>query len=184
MADPHSDRCAALGSDSKPIHLRHLGNSAQPHRHIGRDGLYGGLGNDTISGGDGIGFLFGDAGNDTITGGIDADVIDGGTGADTMTGGAGNDIFVVDNVGDVVNESGLTNGTDYVFSSVSTSLTGTAYAVDHGTLTGTANIDLAGNSLANRLTGNSGNNVLDGADGNDTLNGASRQRHADRRLGK
>ena len=41
--------------------------------------------------------LIGLGGNDTLN---------GGAGADTMVGGTGNDTYVVDNVGDVVDETG------------------------------------------------------------------------------
>ena len=60
-------------------------------------------------------------------------------------------------------------GTDPVQSSVSFSLGG--QYIENLTLTGTANIDGTGNSLANLLTGNAGNNVLNGGGGSDTLRG-------------
>ena len=63
----------------------------------------------------------GSAGNDSFEGGIRADVINGGAGADLMRGGAGNDTYVVDNAGDMVDESG-SNGFDRVNSSVSVAL--------------------------------------------------------------
>ena len=46
----------------------------------------------------------GTGGNDVLTGGNDNDVLDGLAGADTMSGGAGNDIYFVDQTGDVVTE--------------------------------------------------------------------------------
>ena len=104
-----------------------------------------------------------------ITGNGAANILDGGAGADTLIGGAGNDTYIVDNVGDVVNE-GSGSGTDLVKASISFSLADTAHVlgnVENLTLTGSANINGTGNTLANIITGNSGNNILDG--GNDTV---------------
>jgi VCBS repeat-containing protein len=102
--------------------------------------------------------LFGDAGNDLLNGGLDADQMDGGIGDDT---------YVVDNAGDIVTE-GLNAGTDLAQSGITYTLTDN---VENLTLTGTADIDGAGNALDNIINGNTGANVLDGRDGNDTLNG-------------
>ena len=55
--------------------------------------LFGGAGNDTLSGGSGNDLLSGDAGNDTLFGGAGNDTLLGGAGDDVMTGGAGNDHF-------------------------------------------------------------------------------------------
>lgn len=137
----------------------------------GNTTLFGGLGDDILTGGNLNNILVGDAGNDTLIGNNLVDVLDGGTGADTMTGGLGNDWYYVDNVGDVVNESDPGQGVDRVYSTISFSLTGTAAGIDDAFLTGTADVNLTGNGLANRLTGNAGNNVLDGGSGNDVLDG-------------
>ncbi|WP_428659294.1 beta strand repeat-containing protein [Reyranella sp.] len=104
----------------------------------------------------------------TLTGNAGKNVLNGGTGADTMAGGAGDDTYYVDNAGDKTIEANNA-GTDQVFSTVSYSLSG--QYVEMLTLTGSANIDGTGNTLANTLTGNSGNNVLTGGTGNDTLDG-------------
>ena len=79
------------------------------------DILSGGLGNDTISGGNeddflrgnagsdqvlggsGDDVLFGDADNDTVSGGDGEDVLIGGAGNDNLAGGLGDDIFIFDN---------------------------------------------------------------------------------------
>ncbi|SER19517.1 calcium-binding protein [Sphingobium sp. YR768] len=103
-----------------------------------------------------------------IVGTIGADSINGGTGADTMTGGLGDDIYYVDNSGDVVVEANG-EGNDSVFSSVNYSLAG--LSIENLTLTGTTNINATGNGDANSLTGNDGNNVIDGGAGADTMAG-------------
>lgn len=106
----------------------------------------------------------GNAGANTLVGNTNANTLDGGAGADSMSGGAGNDIYVVDDVGDLVAEN-ANAGTDTVQSSISYALTAN---VENLTLTGTANIDATGNELANILTGNTGNNTLAGGAGDDT----------------
>jgi Ca2+-binding RTX toxin-like protein len=95
-------------------------------------------------------------------------VLDGGADADTMKGGDGDDIYYVDNLGDLAVETS-SEGTDLVNSSVSYSLDG--QHVENLTLTGIDDIDATGNSLTNILTGNEGNNVLDGASGADKMYG-------------
>ncbi|EGF89240.1 rhizobiocin RzcA [Asticcacaulis biprosthecium C19] len=112
----------------------------------------------------------GNGGNDTLTGAGNNDTIDGGTGYDVMTGGLGDDVYYVDHVYDLVNELHF-EGTDTLYSSVTYSLFGRA--VENAYLTGAANLNITGNSLANVLTGNSGNNRIDGAQGADTMSGGA-----------
>lgn len=127
---------------------------------------------DTIDGLGGNDRLYGLAGNDRLDAGAGDDRLDGGAGMDTMLGGGGNDIYVVDDAGDAPNEEaspGLdSGGTDYVLSTVSTRL---GAFVERLELRGSADIDGAGNALANSLKGNSGANVLFGGAGNDTIAG-------------
>jgi hypothetical protein len=59
----------------------------------------------TLIGSTGHDQLLGLAGNDTLVGGAGNDVLNGGTGADLLKGGLGNDTYVVDDAGDVVDET-------------------------------------------------------------------------------
>ena len=129
--------------------------------------LLGNSGANLLSGGDGADKLSGVVGNDTLGGGSGDDRLDGGTGADSMDGAAGNDTYLVDDAGDVASEAGG-DGSDLVIASVSHTL-GTG--IENLRLTGTAEINGAGNGLANRLLGNTGANLLGGGAGIDTLSG-------------
>jgi Ca2+-binding RTX toxin-like protein len=63
----------------------------------GADALHGQDGNDLLSGGAGSDFLLGQSGNDMISGGNDADQMFGGTGDDTVDGDRGDDVaFLAD----------------------------------------------------------------------------------------
>ncbi|MDQ0323620.1 Ca2+-binding RTX toxin-like protein [Pararhizobium capsulatum DSM 1112] len=117
--------------------------------------------------------LTGNAFANTIQGNIAANIINGGGGADKMFGGSGNDTYVVDNVGDVVNDGG-NDPVDLVKSSISFSLVASAHVVgkvENLTLMGAVAINATGNASSNVITGNTGANILNGAAGNDTING-------------
>ncbi|MCV3244135.1 S8 family serine peptidase, partial [Mesorhizobium sp. ZC-5] len=130
------------------------------------ENAYGGIGNDNITGNGLNNRLVGGRGNDTLNGGI---------GIDTMLGGAGNDTYVVDNAGDIVDESiAGSSGTDTVYAAFSYSLANSATvlgSLERLVLTGAANINGTGNGLSNLLIGNSGNNTLNGGLGTDTMRG-------------
>lgn len=108
---------------------------------------------------------FGNALANRLTGNSGANLLDGNGGADTMAGGAGEDLYIVDNVGDVVTEQANEGALDSVASSVSYTLSA---HVENLVLTGSAAINGTGNELDNLLTGNSAANVLTGLAGNDT----------------
>ena len=105
----------------------------------------------------------GNALDNVLTDGEGDNVVDGGLGADTMTGSWGNDTYVVDNVGDVVNEN-FDGSVDTVLSSITYAL---GAEIENLTLTGVSAVNGTGNSLDNTLTGNSAVNVLTGGTGND-----------------
>ena len=112
--------------------------------------------------------LLGGGGADTLDGGGGNDTLDGGSGADNMTGGLGDDIYIVDDLGDVAGE--VAGGTDTVVASVTHTL---SVNLENLTLSGVANINGTGNAKANVIIGNSGSNTLSGLGGNDTLTGGS-----------
>ncbi len=104
-----------------------------------------------------------------LNGNAAANVLNGGASADSMTGGAGDDTYFVDDAGDqAIEQDG--GGIDHVHSSVSFSLGG---HVENLTLTGTGNINGAGNDADNVITGNSGNNTLAAGGGLDQLSGGA-----------
>jgi Ca2+-binding RTX toxin-like protein len=111
----------------------------------------------------------GNVGSQELVGNSLDNHLDGGGGADEMRGGAGNDIYQVDNTGDVVIEL-AGEGTDSVYATVSTTLSAN---VEDGYLDSEGNLSLTGNALANKLYGNEDGNVLDGGAGIDTLEGFS-----------
>ncbi|TAL14631.1 MAG: hypothetical protein EPO01_19380, partial [Aquabacterium sp.] len=123
--------------------------------------LKGNTGNNRLSGGDGADSLYGGAGFDRL---------DGGTGADLLEGGGEDDVYVVDDLGDVVREAADSGYYDVVYSSVTHQL---ADNVESLFLTGSAAIDGNGNALDNEVYGNAGANQLGGGSGNDFLDGGA-----------
>ena len=132
------------------------------------ENVYGGDGNDTITGNDADNHLVGGHGDDTLTGGAGNDILDGGTGADTMIGGTGNDTYHVDQAGDVVTEN-PGEGTDLVHTTLSSYALGAN--LENLTFDGTGDFHGTGNELDNVITGGAGNDTLIGGAGNDTLDG-------------
>jgi Ca2+-binding RTX toxin-like protein len=118
--------------------------------------------------------------NNAIYGTSHDNVLNGAIGADTMIGGNGNDTYVVDNMGDVVEEilvDAFATGYDTVQSSISFSLVEDGLRVkgrlEALELTGFAAISGTGNDLANSIKGNGAANTLTGLGGNDNLDGGA-----------
>lgn len=162
------------GSD----HLFGWGDEDTLNGGEGIDFLDGGRGKDTLNGDNGADELYGQRGTDTLKGGAGEDKLyggqgrdnlDGGAGVDFLAGGVGDDTYIVDVVGDVLEELRL-GGRDTVESAVTWTL---GVYFEELELTGTTAIDGTGSAGKNKITGNSGANKLLGLDGNDTLAGGA-----------
>jgi len=101
-----------------------------------------------------------------LVGGLGNDTLDGRTGADQMSGGSGNDTYVVDNLGDVVNESNQA-GQDTVRTSLLSYTLGTH--LENLVYTGGSSFTGTGNAAANQLTSGNGADFLDGGAGADFM---------------
>ncbi|WP_426954524.1 calcium-binding protein [Muricoccus radiodurans] len=142
--------------------------------------------------------LIGNIGNDTLIGGAGHDTLNGGAGADSLAGGTGADTYVVDNINDVVNETGGDGAIDTVhLISTKFSLINPNQAI--GKIenviyksSGSFNVAITGNDLNNlldaskslssdlkggfgddTLVGGIGQDTLDGGNGNDVLRGGA-----------
>ena len=116
--------------------------------------------------------LTGNGFDQAIYGNEGANVLTGGGGTDDLIGFGGNDWYVVDSASDRVYEASG-GGNDRVFASASYTL-GAGAEVEMLTTTdnsGTAAIDLTGNSFDQAIFGNAGDNVLTGGGGTDDMIG-------------
>ncbi|MEZ6035564.1 MAG: FG-GAP-like repeat-containing protein, partial [Planctomycetaceae bacterium] len=155
--------------------------------------IYGGSGNDTITGGEANDKLFGREGNDTLSGNGGNDNLYGDEGADSLDGGANNDILLFDNddfsvIGgpgfDQANVSGATasanldlfNGQIEFASAPTSSALGHVFTAAGATwdvtiLGGAGNDTLIGGEGNDTLRGRGGNDAISGNGGNDNLYG-------------
>jgi Ca2+-binding RTX toxin-like protein len=120
----------------------------------------------------------------TLYGGTGDDTLDGAGGADILLGGAGNDIYIVDVVGDQIQEL-AGGGTDIVRASlnwtlaanvetlelVGFGLSGTGNTGDNSILGTTGNDQLFGLAGIDILAGGKGDDLLDGGTGADDMTG-------------
>lgn len=114
-----------------------------------------------------------------LEGGKGNDTLDGGGGGDTLRGGIGNDVYIINAVGAIVEES-VGQGKDRVISTLDFTIDN-SQEIEILQLDSGSPIAGTGNDLANTiamlgagaatLTGNGGNDTLTGAAGNDTLDG-------------
>ena len=123
--------------------------------------------NNVLTGNNANNEIYGYIGADSLIGGLGNDYLDGGAGIDTMNGGAGDDVYIVDNVADVITDA---EGLNEVRATISYSVANNL-AFDNLVLLGTDAINATGNSLNNLLLGNAGDNILDGGAGADAMEG-------------
>ena len=162
--------------------------------------MFGGGGNDKLTGDDGNNFITSSEGNDTLIGGLGNDSLNGGTGNDLLYAGSGNDVvdagagddLIVggDGAGDDTYIGGVGFDTIKYTSAVAditvNLLGGTASAtagsdaahigIDslsgiEGIIAGNYNDTLIGNDVNNDINGEAGNDTITGGGGNDTING-------------
>jgi Ca2+-binding RTX toxin-like protein len=136
------------------------------------ENLYGGFGNDTLTGNALANWLLGGAGNDSLNGGNGNDTYACNTntalGSDTITEIGGIDTLTfAGSTSDVIVSLGST-----AVQSVNANLTLTLDSASsmENLSGGSGNDTLTGNSLANRFIGGPGNDVMTGAAGNDWYN--------------
>ncbi|WP_397419947.1 S8 family serine peptidase, partial [Phenylobacterium sp.] len=103
--------------------------------------ITGGSGDNWLEGAGGNDSLSGIGGADTLLGGTGSDTLDGGSGADSLAGGAEDDVYLVDDAGDVVLEL-AGEGDDLVLSAVTYSLPS---EVERLTLTSAGTVNGGGN---------------------------------------
>lgn len=159
------------------------------------ENIYGGSGNDTLTGNSSANAIYGFDGNDTINAGGGNDTLVGGNGNDTLKGGDGNDTYLfanatsteTDTVEELSNAGNdtlnFTPSTDAVTidlnsdttlatmtnRTVQTNVAGQATNFENA-YGGSGNDTLIGNSAANQLVGGAGNDALSGGAGDDILN--------------
>lgn len=128
--------------------------------------LFGGGGNDALTGDADDNLLFGGPGNDDLRGAGGDDLLNGGSGGDSLAGGAGFDLadYLERSVGISADLDGLADDGEPG--------EGDAIAVDVEDLRGgAANDTLVGNGAENFLFGRGGDDSLEGGAGPDLLDG-------------
>ncbi len=138
------------------------------------DNLWGGKGSDTLDGGAGNDRLYGGAGNDTLKGGAGNDVLIGGQDSDILKGGEGNDALFADGTADLQSLVADTANAETLIGYLDGKGDETleAFAETYGG-------DAAG-AVGSLLEGGAGSDLMFGGAGNDVLVGGT---DADRLFG-
>ncbi len=116
--------------------------------------------------------LIGNAGANRLEGSGGDDMLDGKGGADTLVGGMGNDLFILDNIADVVIEL-AGNGTDTIRTTLANYTLAALPNVENLSFSGTGGFIGTGNSAANTIIGGAGADTLVGGLGTDILTGGA-----------
>jgi len=104
-----------------------------------------------------------------LVGNAEGNKLNGGGGADVLRGLRGNDIYYIDDAGDViVEDAGDSADGAYLYADYTLAADADVERLDVKTATGLA---VAGNGLANRIVGGDGADTLRGAAGDDTVSG-------------
>ncbi len=114
--------------------------------------------------------LFGNAANNVIEGSPGNDLIDGGPGADAMDGAAGSDVYIVDEAGDSVHDSGWGDA-DEIRTALAVYSSAWNRSIEKLTGTSDGGQALTGSVSADIISGAGGNDVITGGGGADTLSG-------------
>jgi len=160
--------------------------SANGFTSLAASSVYGGEGDDTITGSPFDDKIYGDAGADSLLANGGDDTIDGGTGNDSLNGQGGNDIYRFvgnDDLGQDTIAEPAGSGTDRLdFASFTPAIetldlsSTSQQTVATGKLkltlsSGTAIEQVVGTASADKITGNSLDNTIWGGDGADTIYG-------------
>ena len=124
----------------------------------GNNIIFGGNGADTITGGSGNNVIFGGAGEDFLTGGSGSNYIDGGDGSDTVYGGSGSNVIFGGEGNDYITGGDGQNVID-------------GGAGDDNILGGRGNDVIYGGEGNDFISGGEGDDYIDGGEGDDRLYG-------------
>ncbi len=143
---------------------------------VGRAWLAGGRGDDIIIAG-GPSYLGGGDGNDQLLGGTSSDTLDGGDGNNTLRGHGGNDSLSAGVGRDVFSGGSGTDTADYSLRDADLALTIDGLANDgapgEGDLIESDIEDLVGGNGDDLISGSAGDNMIQGGGGSDTIHGGA-----------
>jgi hypothetical protein len=141
----------------------HVGSSGT--RVFNIDGVLGGAGKNTLTGGAFPCFLVGGAGNDTLNGGVGAAVLIGDAGTDTLNGGSGQDILIGDTT-TYDNSAGIA-ALDAILSEWGSSDSYSQKIADLSGMNGTGNRNGSNFLTTSAVTSDTAANILNGGPGTD-----------------